>query len=60
MIESSEKTGYSFRHSSECTSMWQGESLAGCLKVGWTNGKRTRYDDCCKGVYVKIVEENSK
>lgn len=42
----------SFRHSSECSATLHNTSLYGCLKVRWTDGKRSFYKDCCKGEFV--------
>lgn len=52
MIET--QPGLSFRHSAECTLILHGESLAGCLKVRWTDGERSWYRDCCRGELVPV------
>lgn len=43
-------------HSSECSKVLHCQSLAGCLKVKWTNGKRTWYDNCCIGMQARNVQ----
>lgn len=52
------KTLWGMVHSEECTAILHGESLAGCIKVRWTDGLKKWFSNCCKGLPTPILNTN--